>query len=1275
VRMYKTGDLGRLLPDGTLEFIGRRDNQVKIRGYRIELGEIESALLRYPEMEAVVVNAYEEPSREKVLVAYLVNKQSLNAETLRSYLGDKLPPYMIPSCFMQLDELPLNANGKVDRKQLPAPGKDSLSNGVAYVAPKNETEEALADIWQDILGKEQVGIKDNFFEAGGHSLKVTRLSSQIHKRFNVKLALKELFTRPVLEEQAMLIRQAQRTSFTAIPVAPEQRCYELSSSQRRLWVLSQFENGNIAYNMPGAFIFEGELDSYALASSFEWLIARHEILRTVFREDEQGNVKQFILSPEKVPFHITTVDLRKKGKINELMQQDFTQPFDLAAGPLLRASLYRVADNKWILTYVMHHIISDGWSMNVLMKELLMLYNTSTGNGENILLPLRIQYKDYATWQQQQGGELVREHKEYWLKQFAGWLPVLELPADKPRPAIQTYKGGLVQRKISASASAGLKALTRQQDSTLFMGLLAAVNVLLYRYTGQDDIIIGSPIAGREHADLEDQIGLYLNTLALRTSFDGNDSYYKLLENVKQVALEAYEHQLYPFDDLVDELKLRRDMSRNALFDVMVTLHNTRTHDTNAQRLHGLSIAKYEWSSTPISKFDLSFDFVEAGEEIQVSIEYNSDLFEKETVSRMAGHLEQLLQTIIADPSMPLCRFDYVSDGEKEQLLETFNDTTVLYNKDRLVIDLFEEQVERTPDHTALVFGETALCYRDLNERANKLANYLGANYALMPNQLAGIKLVRSEWMIIATLAVLKTGAAYVPVDPGYPQDRIDYMLTDSNCRLVVDEELLRHFMQTVEEYDNTNPVRTAQPDDLVYVIYTSGSTGRPKGVMVANKHVVNIAEGWRRSYGLDSICVNLLQMASHSFDVFMGDVCRSLLTGGKMVICPNDVKLDPESLYSMMERHGISILESPPGVLLPLMDYILDNKKPLDFMKLLIFGSDTLNVTAYKKLVDRVGGQLRIINSYGATEAAIDSSYYEAGPGTVIRAYHSTPIGKPFPNSSFYILNEEDQLQPIGVAGEICIGGAGVAKGYLNREELTAAKFTDNPFRARERMYRTGDLGRWLPDGNVEFLGRKDDQVKIHGYRVELGEIESALLLHPEVEAAVAAVQAGSGGEKDLVAYLVIRNELNVSDIRSYLGRNLPAYMIPNYYVQLGELPLTPNGKIDRKRLPSHRGLGMSASVEYVAPRTETERQLVLIWEEVLDRKEIGVKDNFFELGGHSLKLMRVLARISEQFDVKISIETFFKDPYIEVLSKYIDAFLTLQEEAIPETTDELIF
>jgi tyrocidine synthetase-3 len=1239
-RMYKTGDLGRWLPDGNIDFLGRKDYQVKIRGYRIELGEIEDALQSAEGIEAAVVMAKASATGEKELVAYLVSGHGIEVQELRTQLGHTLPAYMIPSHFVQLDELPLTPNGKVDRKRLPEPEGLGLSTGVEYIAPRNETEEKLAAIWMEILGKERVGVKDNFFDLGGHSLKATRLVSQVHKKFEVKLELRELFTHPVLEQQALLIGQSAKTSYITIPAAEPQASYPMSSSQRRLWLLTQFSEASVAYHIPSVLVIEDFLDLQALELSFAALLERHESLRTVFREDAEGEMRQFILSPAQTGFALRFEDVRgqQEQKVQQLLQQVLGAAFNLSEGPLLRAAVLQVEESKWFFAFVMHHIVSDGWSMDVLTREMFRFYNGFTGGTPFRPSPLRIHYKDYAVWQQEHlNSEAVAVHRSWWLKQFEDEIPVLQLPGDRPRPAVKTYNGGVVVKEFSAALTSGLKAVGQEQGSTLFMTLLAAVNGLLYRYTGQEDIVIGTPIAGRQHADLEDQIGLYLNTLALRARFNGKDSYRELLGHIRQLTLEAFGHQSYPFDELVEAVQPPRDMSRSALFDVMIILQNAQAGNTSAASgAQGPGVKGYEDGGRTFSKFDLVFNFAEDGGKLMANISFNSDIYDRETIERLTSHLEVLMEAVVNEPDVAISNLPLLTPVEQEQL-HRFNDTAVAYPKNKTIVHLFEEQVERTPGATAVVSEGRTLTYRQLNEQANQLAHYLIINHAIAADDLIAIKLERSERMFITLMGILKSGAAYLPIDPGYPQERIGYMIADSGCKLVIDEKLLSGFMQKKDKCSTENPGSSSlQPSSLAYVIYTSGSTGRPKGVMMEHRSMLNYLLGFQLKHRVD---VDFLFTSNVTFDASLKQIFLPLVNGRKVHVY--DLLRNLSSLPQYVSGNKIRVLNATPGVVNELLS-LEDGARLFETLETIIIGGEAFDQALLQKL-RRFNPGMVIINAYGPTETCANSLTCELGS--------AMSLGTPLPNTSVYLLNQSGTPVPVGVVGEICISGDGLARGYLNNPEVTAEKFVDHPYQSGTRMYKTGDLGKWLPDGTIEFLGRKDDQVKIRGYRIELGEIESALQNHEGVASAVVVIRTGRQGEKELAAYITGKGNIDIPGLRRSLAGTLPAYMIPGYFVQLDELPLTSNGKVDRKRLPDPEELGLSTGVEYVAPRNELEEKLVAIWQEILGRDKVGVKDNFFDLGGYSLKAMKLQRLLNKQHGFRISIRDIYNHPTIEEL------------------------
>ncbi len=1250
-RMYKTGDIGRWLNDGSIDFIGRKDDQVKIRGYRIELGEVETVLRNVKNIDDAVVITREDASGEKQLVAYFVSKNEIAISDLREALGKLLPSYMVPAYFMQLEVMPLTSNGKINRKSLPDPQWSAMGKAVEHIAPRNETEERLAEIWAEVLAieKEKIGVKDDFFDWGGHSLKAMRLVTHIYKNIGVKIDLKDLFSNTTLEEQATLISSKRKTIHIEIKPVEKQQNYLLSSSQRRIWVLSQFKEGNVAYNMAGVYVLDGELKKEELERSFRTLIRRHESLRTIFKEDvSTGEIRQWIKPEEEEFFTLRFEDLRNRAwqdeEVKQKVEKEMQDPFDLENGPLVRACLLRIADNKYVFNYTMHHIIGDGWSMGILVKELLSLYNAYAKGEEPVMKPLKLQYKDYAAWQREQlVGNSLNEHKAYWLEQFTSDIPTLEMPGDKPRPAVKTYNGAIIKKVIARDAVGKLKVITQKEGGTLFMGLLAIVNAILYRYTGQEDIIIGSPIAGREHIDIEDQIGFYVNTLALRTRFSGEDSYKQLLDNVIRTSINAYEHHVYPFDELVDDLKLHRGVSRSALFDVMVVLQNNAMseHMIAEQTVGNAKLSAYPVVRSVVSKFDLTFNFAEVKKELHMAIEYNTDIYKKETVERLAGHFAQMMESVTVHPEQLIKEIDYVTAPEKHELLSDFNNTEAVYPKDKTLVDLFEGQVKKTPDNVALVFNGNALTYSELNERANSLACYLRECYSIKPEDTICIKLDRSEWMIVAILGVLKSGGAYVPVDPEYPKDRIEYILEDSACKVIIDEKELQKFNEySANEKNAKTPLAAiAKPKDLAYVIYTSGSTGKPKGVIVEHTQVVNLILSQIRSFEITEE-ENILQFSNVFFDASVEQIFIALLSGARLSLIDKQTMIEPEKLEAFIESNKITHVHSVPSVL----KNITAKKYP--HLKRVIAGGDTCPI----ELAEKWSKHHKFYNEYGPTETTVTSIellYKRRKENQTVLL-----IGRPLSNTQVYILDKEERLTPVGVIGEICIGGDGVARGYLNRPELTAEKFVQDPFKDGERMYKTGDLGRWLADGNIEFIGRKDDQVKVRGYRIELGEVESVLQSHENIEDGVVVIKDDSSGEKHLVAYVVSKQTLLSTDLRAFLGKSLPSYMVPSYFVQMDALPLNHNGKINKKLLPSPEGLGMSSGIEYVAPRNETEKKLAERWQVVLRTEKIGIDDDFFQLGGNSIKAVNA----SRMEGMSVPIKVIYQHKTIRECTKALE-------------------
>ncbi|NMP12235.1 non-ribosomal peptide synthetase, partial [Paenibacillus polymyxa] len=1318
-RMYRTGDLARWMPDGNIEYLGRIDHQVKIRGYRIELGEVETQLLQVESVREAVVMARADETGQKQMVAYYVAGQEIRASELRSELGRELPSYMVPSYFVQLEQMPLSPNGKIDRKALPAP-EGSLQSGADYVAPRTWVEVKLTQIWQDVLGLAQVGVKENFFEMGGHSLRATTLASKIHQELNKPLPLRSIFEAPTIEQLAAVLEGLDQVAYASIPVTEERSFYPLSSAQKRLYVLHQFDPNDVNYNMPSVLQVSGPLDVKRVENVFRQLIARHATLRTRF-ELIDSEPMQWI--EDAVPFEVeytkiqaagatadtdqdTTTDTYTRVNIEAQQQvRSFVRPFDLKAAPLLRVGLVDLGaqgveqEAQHLLMLDMHHIVSDGVSMEVLTDEFVRLY------GGEELAALRIQYKDYAVWQQSEAHqEWMQRQEAYWLDTFQGELPVLDLSTDFARPAVQSTAGDTIEFVLEREVSERLKELAAHTGATLYMVLLAAYTTLLHKYTAQEDIVVGTPIAGRPHAELESLVGVFINTLAMRNYPSSDKSFLDYLQEVKEHALRAYEHQDYPFEELVEKLNVTRDTSRNALFDTMFEL---KTMEQQEFELEGLTLSSYPLDNHT-AKFDLSLEAIEQPEGILCSLEYSTALYKPETMTRLAQHFAEIVRAIAYYPQQSLAALNMVTAEEKAQIIDGFGNVGVLgadaVEAGALFHTYVEEQAQLVPDHVAVVYEEQQLTYRKLNERANQLARRL-RNEGIGRESIVGILSERSVDMLVGVLAVWKAGGAYVPLDADYPSERIRFMLEDSGATVLLTQTGLQERAQAwleesqqalaggqtegeletaagaeTMERDNLNeglglksdsksdseaasesvanlrlhtvltlddeslytgdatdiePIN--EPQDLAYVIYTSGTTGRPKGVMIEHRSLVNTAAAYRRDYRLSEFPVRLLQLASFSFDVFVGDIARTLYNGGTMVICPKDDRIDFSRLHGWIRDYQITVFESTPALIVPFMQHVHEQRLDMSSLELLITSSDSCSVTDYRVLQERFGTEIRIINSYGVTEAAIDSSFYDEelsklpGSGNV-------PIGQAWLNARFYIVDSQLNPVPIGVLGELCIGGAGVARGYLNRTDLTAEKFVANPYVPGERLYRTGDLARWMPDGHVDFIGRMDDQVKIRGFRIELGEVEAQLLTVAGIEKAIVTAWENEDGDKDLCAYVVASEALNLAELRSTLQPKLPSYMIPTYVVPLDQFPLTPNGKIDRKALPAPE-TRLEGGTKYVAPRTELEEQLVRIWQSVLNHHQIGIQDNFFEVGGHSLRATTLMAKIHQELNHKLAL------------------------------------
>jgi amino acid adenylation domain-containing protein len=1170
---------------------------------------------------------------------------------------------MVPSAFILLESLPLAPSGKVDRRGLPAPDLAQLQFDETFVAPSTPIEEMLAGIWSEVLGVEKVGLHDNFFELGGHSLLATRVISKVRQAFEVELPLRRLFEQPTVAGLAKNIERATKAEL-GLEAPPIKRIsgneeFILSFAQQRLWFLTQLEPNSSFYNMSAVVRLQGQLNRHALEESLNEILRRHEVLRTTFKTAE-GRPVPVILS--STPLSLPVIDLsqlssaQQQTKVKQLALAEAQQPFNLAADLMLRVKLLHLGEQEHVAIFTMHHIASDGWSLDVLVRELSALYQAFCTGQASPLAELPIQYADFAAWQRQWlKGEVLQSQLAYWRRQLDGAPTLLKLPTDHPRPAIQTFRGATYSFEISQEQSVGLKTLSQQQECTLFMTLLAAFKALLHRYTVSEDIVVGSPIANRNRAEIEGLIGFFVNTLVLRTHLGDNPTFGELLSRVREVALGAYAHQDLPFDLLVEELQPQRSLSHTPLFQVMFILQNAPMSEIE---LSGLNLSLLE-NNSDTAKFDLTLSMEETASGLVGSFEYNTDLFEVDTIRRMAGHLQTLLSGIIANPEQNLWELPLLTEAEKAQLLE-WNDTQAEYSNSQLIHHLFEAQVERTPGAVAVVFENQQLTYQELNARANQLAHYL-QNLGVGPEVLVGICLERSLDMIVGLLGILKAGGAYVPLDPAYPQQRLAFMLSDSQVPLLLTQEQLvtalpEHQAKVVcldaswgeiAKQTECNPINQASHENLAYVIYTSGSTGQPKGVQIPHSALVNFLSSMRQTPGLTDKDI-LLSVTTLSFDIAALELYLPLIVGARLVIVSREVAADGTQLLEQLVSFNPTVMQATPATWRMLLAAGWQGSSRLK----ILCGGEALDHVLANQLLER---GTEVWNLYGPTETTIWSAIKKVESNKLERTDGVVSIGRPIANTQFYILDTYLRPVPLGVPGELHIGGVGLARGYLNRPELTIEKFISNPFNddPTSRLYKTGDLVCYQPDGTIKYIGRLDHQVKVRGFRIELGEIEAVISQHPAVRETVVVVRLDKLGFQRLVAYIVpqLNQTLAVTELRRFLESNLPNYMVPTAFVMLEALPLTPNGKVDRQALPEVDNIGSEQEETFVAPRTAAEEVVAGIWRQVLGFKEVGIHDNFFELGGHSLMVTQVTSRLRQVFQVELPLRRLFELPTVEGL------------------------
>jgi amino acid adenylation domain-containing protein len=1286
--IYKTGDLARWQPDGNIEFLGRIDNQIKIRGIRVEPGEIENALLEIDIIKEAVVIPIEKRG-EKYLCAYIVSPGKIKELEPGNILAQKLPRYMVPSYFMQLEKIPLNPSGKPDRNALPIP---NFAGEGGYTPPGNALEKKLTEIWSEVLQveKNRISIETNFFKLGGHSLNATSLAAKIHHTFDVKIPLTEIFQSSTIKQLAQYLEKSIKEKHHSIEPGEKKEYYPLSPGQKRIYVLWRMEPDSLAYNIPVVMEVTGQPVKKQLEYTFKKLIHRHESFRTLIEIVNDEPVQRIC---DEVEFEIDYDDLTVGDLIHRYPESqelrakncidNFIQPFDLYRAPLLRVGITKIAEEKHLLMIDMSHIISDGVSSGVMAEEFMLLYRG------DVLPQLRIQYKDFSRWQKERKNKKeLNQQQDYWLREFAGGVPLLNLPVDFTRPAIQKFAGKTSGFEIEMEKTAKLKALALTKESTLYIVLLAIYNILLGKLGGQEEIVVGTPVSGRDHNDIERVIGILVNTLALKNYPAGEKTFNEFLEEVKRSTLKAQENQDYPFENLVENLPINRDTSRNPLFDVMLVMQNMRIPGI---KIPGLILVPYEYDMG-ISKFDLTFHCEESEGKLSFRVEYSTKLFKESTIDGFIGYFKKILCSVIDHPHQRLSGITIISEAEKERVLVDFNRATVQYPGDKTLHRLFREQAERTPHHIALIkqipistsgiakaFGQMQITYCQLNERSNQLA-YVLMEKGVQPDTIVGIMLERSPEMIIAILGILKAGGAYMPIDPDYPLERKKFMLDDANAHILLTSSFLTggsdfEFKGEIFPLDDMGlysdsgkdagggrpPGSVNKAGNPAYIMYTSGSTGRPKGVVVGHRNVVRLVIN--TNYVELTEKTRILQTGVPVFDAATFEIWGALLNSGQLVLVDKETILEAKRLGQALKRHKINTL----WLTSPLFNQLAaENREifsPLDY---LLVGGDVLS-PRFINLVRDKNKALKIINGYGPTENTtfsttflIDKNFEQA-----------IPIGRPINNSTAFILDRNGRLQPIGIFGELWVGGDGVSKGYLNNPELTAEKFVKVEVKVEEEEYRsyrshrsyithlsyiynTGDLARWLPNGNIEFLGRIDNQVKIRGFRIEPGEIESRLSNHKEIKDVVVVARQQENGDKYLCAYIVPGKKLTASQLREYLTGRLPDYMIPSFFVTLERIPLTGHGKVDRNALPEPETRGIEKN--YTAPTNEWEEKLEGLWSKVLGipKEKIGIEANFFRIGGHSLKATLMVSKIHKEFNVSVPLSEVFRTPTIKELARY---------------------
>lgn len=1259
-RVYLTGDMARWLPDGNLEYCGRIDDQVKLRGYRIELSEIEHQLNTFRDIGHSVVEL-KELNEEKYLVAYYESSTAYKVADLRHHLSQYLPDYMVPSYYMQLEKLPFNSNGKIDKKALPDYRMHAADE---YVAPETETEKKLVKIWEEVLKVDSstIGTNSNFFDLGGQSLKLVFLANRIKEKFRVSLSLARLINNKNLQELAKDIDSCLVEDYDVIPTAEKKDFYPLSSTQKKFYFLHQFNKNSTAYNQPQAFILKGTLDQKKMADAFREIIARHEILRVCFKLENDSPVQSI---RESIHFEIEFLNSTLQNV--PAVISEFIRPFNLESAPLIRVGLIKINEEEHILITDRHHIISDGVSLGIFIQEVISLYK-----GEK-LSSVQLQYTDYAVWQENKAFQKnIEAQKQYWQDLFETPASILKLATDYERPSVITYNGAGFDFEIGEEQSQKLNGLAKSLNTTLFSVVLGAFKIMLYKLTDQKDLIIGTPVSGRRHTDLENILGAFINVLPLRNHIEHQDSLYTFLKRINQNSIKSLENQDYPYENLVDDLDIMRDTSRNPLFDIMFVYTDAEPLDIE---FSDLKLKEYPIKGDT-SQMDLILHVNVIKDQINLSFQYATDLFHQSTIKKFTEYFRTIIDQLHSDVSIG--NITILSKEDVSQIQE-FNTSEISFEVKEDIVEVFEKQALTFSSQNALVYRNSILTYDELNKRGNQLATYL-KKQGVVKGDTVGLIVNRSEDIVIGILGILKSGGAYLPIDFKLPAKRIEYMLEASNSKLLLGHkehlELYKSMINVhdindaaINEYstDNLNIKRTAS--DLAYCIFTSGSTGTPKGVLIEDGSIVNLAEGLSETVYKNlepGLRVGLI--ASYYFDASCQQIFGALLKGHCLYISEEKERMDGEELYKFFEKNRIELSDGTPTHLGMLLRGLKGNIDLPEF-KVWLLAGESLS----KELVRDFYNHLFIpgtvlYNVYGPTETCVDSTFYKINPEHLDK-YSTLPIGIPLPNERIYIVDSAGNSVPQGVVGELCIAGAGLARGYLGNSPENE-KFATDWIDGEDRVYRTGDLAYWLPDGNIAFKGRMDSQIKLRGYRIEIEEIERALFSHESVITGAVTIQ-NIGGDHYLSAYYVSNQYLDSESLRKYLNASLPEYMVPSFFTQMENMPLTSNGKLKREALPTPE---RAVSDQYVPASTETQNKIVEIWAEVLgvDSGAISVEKSFIQLGGHSLIAVQIANKIKRVFNLEMKLVELFQKVTVTQQANFIDANLWIGAEELIEEEEK---